>query len=161
MALIPCRWIRQMLAIFLGLNSKGLYQSSGKEKQSRCLVFTFATKREIRHFHIVVVLWLQRNVQKSVMHVQICCFANLNQLLFLPSSLTSPSSLLKLPIVGQQLPTLLDVTCCVSVCTPCCKLLRVVRRSCCAKFETGQSYMQTDATTSNIVGSTMFRVVCT
>ena len=31
------------------------------------------------------------------MHVQGCCFANLNQLLFLPFSLPSPSSLLKLP----------------------------------------------------------------
>ena len=32
-------------------------------------------KREIRHFHVVVVQWRQRNVQKSVMHVQSCCFA--------------------------------------------------------------------------------------
>ena len=40
-----------------------------------------------------------------------------------------------------------------SVCTPCCMLLRVVG-SCCAKFETDQtfSYVQTDATTPNIVG---------
>ena len=35
--------------------------------------------------------------KKNVMHVQSCCFANLNLLLFLPSSLPSPSSLLKLP----------------------------------------------------------------
>ena len=28
------------------------------------------------------MLWRQRNVQKSVMHVQSCCFANLNPLLF-------------------------------------------------------------------------------
>ena len=34
--------------IFLELNSKRLYQSSGKEKESR-LVFTSSTKREIRH----------------------------------------------------------------------------------------------------------------
>ena len=32
--------------IFLDLNSKRLYQSSGKEKESRCLVFTSSTKRE-------------------------------------------------------------------------------------------------------------------
>ena len=31
------------------------------------------TKRENRHFHIVVVQWRQRNVQKSVIHVQSCC----------------------------------------------------------------------------------------
>ena len=55
------------------LNSKGLYRSSGKEKESR-LVFTSSTKRKIRHFHVVVV----QSRQKSVMHVQGCCFANLN-----------------------------------------------------------------------------------
>ena len=35
-------------------------------------------KRENRKFHAVVVQRRQRNVQKSVMHVQSCCFANLN-----------------------------------------------------------------------------------
>ena len=59
--------------IFLELNSKGLYQSSGKEKESRCLVFTFSTKREIRQFHVVVVQ-RRRRTTKSVMHVQSCCF---------------------------------------------------------------------------------------
>ena len=34
--------------IFLELNFKGLYQSSGKEKESRWLVFVSSTKREIR-----------------------------------------------------------------------------------------------------------------
>ena len=33
-------------------------------------------------FRVVVVQRRQRNVQKSVMHVQSCCFANLNLLLF-------------------------------------------------------------------------------
>ena len=68
--------------IFLELNSKRLHQSSGKENGSRCLAFTSSTKREIRHFHVVVVQRRQRNVQKSVMHVQSCCFTNLNLLLF-------------------------------------------------------------------------------
>ena len=45
-------------------------------------MFPSSTKREIRHFHVVVVQRRQRNVQKSVMHVQSCCFANLNLLLF-------------------------------------------------------------------------------
>ena len=76
--------------IFLELNSKRLYQSSGKDKESRCFVFTSSTKREIRHFHVVVVQRRQRNVQKSVMHVQSCCFSDLNLLLFLPFSLSSP-----------------------------------------------------------------------
>ena len=63
--------------IFLELNSERLYQSSGKEKESRCLVRTSSTKRENRHFYVVVVQRRLRHVQKSVMHVQNCCFANL------------------------------------------------------------------------------------
>ena len=56
--------------IFLDLNFKELYQSSRKEKESCCLVFTSSTKRETRHFRVL------RNVPKSVMYVQSCCFAN-------------------------------------------------------------------------------------
>ena len=55
--------------MFLELNPKGLYQSSGKEKESCCLVFTFSTKRDIRHFHVIVSQRQLRNIQKSVMHV--------------------------------------------------------------------------------------------
>ena len=62
----------------LDLNSKNLYQSSGKENESRCRVFTSSTKRQIWHFYVVVMQWRQRNVQNSVMHVQSCCFAKLN-----------------------------------------------------------------------------------
>ena len=40
---------------FLELNSKRLYRSSGNEKESRCLVLTSSTTREIRNFHIVVM----------------------------------------------------------------------------------------------------------
>ena len=54
---------------FLELNSKWLYRSSGKEKESRlsllCLVFTFSTKREISYFHVVVVQWWRRNTAIS------------------------------------------------------------------------------------------------
>ena len=63
-------------------NSKGLHQSSGKEKESCCLLFPPSTKREIRQSHVVVVQRRQRNVQKGVMHVQSCCFACLNLLIF-------------------------------------------------------------------------------
>ena len=79
---IPSRLIRHRLASFLELISKGLFQSSGKEKESCCLVFPSSTKREIRHFNVVFVQRRLRNVQKSVMHVQSCCFADLNLLLF-------------------------------------------------------------------------------
>ena len=43
-------------------------------KFRRCF-FTFYVKREIRHFHIVVVQKRQTEVQKSVMHVHTYCFA--------------------------------------------------------------------------------------
>ena len=62
-----------MLANVLELNFKRLYQSSGKEREGRCLVFTCLTQREIRHFHDVVVQRRKRNLQKRVMHVQSCC----------------------------------------------------------------------------------------
>ena len=41
--------------ISLELNSKGLYQSSGKEKQNCYFLFPSSTKREIRHLHAVVL----------------------------------------------------------------------------------------------------------
>ena len=68
---------------FLELNSKRLYRSSGKEKESPCLVFKSSEKREIGHLHIVVVQWLQLRTwcTKSVMHVKSCCFANLKVML--------------------------------------------------------------------------------
>ena len=78
-ALIPSRLIHQMLANVLELNSKGLHQSSGKEKGSCCLVLPSPTKREIRHFHAVVVQRRLRNVQKSVMHVQRWVYANISR----------------------------------------------------------------------------------
>ena len=84
------------------MNSKRLYESSGKGKESRCLVFTSFTKREIRHFHVKVVQSRERNVPKSVMHVQGCCFANLSKpIAFSTFSLPSPSSLL-VPHIKQQ-----------------------------------------------------------
>ena len=64
------------------LNSIGLYQSSGKEEENCCFVFPSSKKREIRHYHVVVVQRRLRNVQKSVMDVQSCYFANLDLLLF-------------------------------------------------------------------------------
>ena len=66
--------------IFLVLNSKRLFMKF--RKKSFSLVFTSSTKRQIRHFHVVVVQRRQRSVLKSVMHGQCCWFANLNQLLF-------------------------------------------------------------------------------
>ena len=63
--------------IFLKLNSKRQYQSSGKENESRCLAFPSSTKRKIRHFHVAVMQRRRRNVQNSVVHQQSFCFPNL------------------------------------------------------------------------------------
>ena len=54
---------------------RGPYSSLKRERKIRHRLFTSSIKREIRHFHVVVVQWLQRNVQKNVMQVQSCCFA--------------------------------------------------------------------------------------
>ena len=51
--------------MFLEFNSKGLYQSLGKEKKSCCLVFPSSINKEFRNFHVVVVQRRQRNVQKK------------------------------------------------------------------------------------------------
>ena len=56
----------------------------------------------MRKFHVGVAHRRLRNVQKSVMQVRSSCFAYINLLFFLfflPYSLSSPSSLLKLSIV--------------------------------------------------------------
>ena len=78
---------------------KNCIKSSGKEKDSCCLMFLPAIKRQIGYSHVVVVRRRLRNVQKSVMLVQSCCLANLDLLHFCRRfSLLSPSLLLKVPI---------------------------------------------------------------
>ena len=57
----------------LRLNSWEPYPGSEREGKFRRRLCTSSVHREIRHFHVVVVQWRQRNVQKSV---QNCCFAN-------------------------------------------------------------------------------------
>ena len=47
-----------------------------RERKIRRRLFTASIKRGIKHFQVVDVRRGQRNVQKSVMHVQSCCFAN-------------------------------------------------------------------------------------
>ena len=61
---------------------KGCMCEFTKGKKNRFLVFTSSIKREIGKVHVVVVQWPQRNVQKRVMNVQSCFFANRNLLLF-------------------------------------------------------------------------------
>ena len=51
--------------MFLELNAKDCIKSLGKEKESRFFVFMSSAKREIRHFHVVVVQRRQRSGQKK------------------------------------------------------------------------------------------------
>ena len=64
----------------MGLNPKGPYLNLEQEKENFCVAFTYFMKgaREIRKFHVEVVQRRLRNVQKIAMHVQSCCFANIN-----------------------------------------------------------------------------------
>ena len=66
----------------LELNSWKTISEFRMRKKISSRLFTSSIKREIRHFLVVVVQWRQRNVQKSMMHVQSCCFANLNYYFF-------------------------------------------------------------------------------
>ena len=58
--------------ISLDLISWGPHSSLERERKFLRRLFTSSIKREIRHFHVVVVQQRRRNVQKSVMHVQTC-----------------------------------------------------------------------------------------
>ena len=78
--------ICQMLGKFSGVKSERTVSKFRKRKwKLLCYVFTFSFKpvREIRRFHVAVVQRRLRNVQKSVMRVQSCCFANKNLRLFI------------------------------------------------------------------------------
>ena len=97
-ALIPSRSVRQILAFFFfGVEFYITVAKFRKRKRKSLSLFTSSSKREIGYFHVVVVQWWQRNVLKSVMRVQSCCFANLNRFLFFPFSLMSMLSLLNHP----------------------------------------------------------------
>ena len=62
-----------------------------KKEKEIVLLFTSSMKHEIRKFHIAVVRQWQRNVHKSLLLMQSCCFANLNLLLFCHSCCCSLS----------------------------------------------------------------------
>ena len=99
-----------MLANLTGVGFYGTVSKFMKrKKKGSCLAFTSSTKREIAQFHVVVEQRRRGNVQKSVMHVQSCCFVNLNLLLFLPFSWPSPSLLLKLPVNSRDARLLLPL----------------------------------------------------
>ena len=77
------------------------WNSKVQEKKKESLVTTSSTKRAIRQFHVVVGQGRRRSVRKSTckvvtLPIQTYCFLLL--FFFLPFSLPSPVSLLKLPI---------------------------------------------------------------
>ena len=72
------------------------YPSSEWERKFHSSLFTSFIKREIRHFLVVVLQWRQRNVQKSVMDVQSCCFDNPSLLFFWTSRCRRRHRILKL-----------------------------------------------------------------
>ena len=76
-------------AYFIYVNSSNV--------QFQKTVSKFRKRKESRSriFHVVVVQWWQRNVPKSVVHVQSCMFCQYKLIAFMSFSLKSPSSLLK------------------------------------------------------------------
>ena len=75
----------------LELNSKRLFRSSGKEKESRCVVITSSTKREIWYVHVVVVQCRQRNMQTKRAERAKLLFCQSKPIVLLPfSSLLAP-----------------------------------------------------------------------
>ena len=76
--------ICQMLAKFSGVESERTVSMFRKEKKHFRVLFTYSIKRarEIGEIHVAIVQQWLRNVQKSVIHVQICCFANSKPILF-------------------------------------------------------------------------------
>ena len=113
-------------------------------------VFERRTSTGSEPFSLVISLYATVFVLPSVLILKgticpkICSEARLKcaKSLFPVDVRRSKTSLLKLPNVGQQLPTLLNVTCSV-----CLHILSHVVGSCCAKFETGQTF---EPTTPNI-----------
>ena len=76
--------ICQVLANFSRVESERTVFKLRKRKEIFCVVFTYSIRqaREISKFQVAVVQRWQRNVQKSMMHVESCCFVNINLLLF-------------------------------------------------------------------------------
>ena len=85
--------------MFLELNSERAVSKFRKRKESCCLVFPSSTKREFRHFHVVVGQRRQRNVQekRDARANYEAVVLLIKPIDFLSFSLPSTSSLLKLP----------------------------------------------------------------
>ena len=87
--IIPIRPVTQKKGILVGTEEKGRARVQTEMVEFIALSFPYSSKLKVWSFHVVVVQGQQRNVQKSVMHVQSCCF--------LTFSLPSPSQFRKVP----------------------------------------------------------------
>ena len=76
--LIAFLLICQMLTKFSGVKSVRTASKFRKRERKFCV----KRVRKIRKFHLAALQRRLRNIQKRVMHVQSCCFANINLLLF-------------------------------------------------------------------------------
>ena len=75
-AIFPTILLCQMWANTSGVEFlRNIAKFQERNKISSLLVYILHKTREIVHFQVVVVQIRQRNVQKSVMHVQSCCFS--------------------------------------------------------------------------------------
>ena len=94
----------QMLAIFLrSWILKDWLEVQGRRKKVFSCVHTFHTKRENRHFHVVIAQWGQKkNVQKKCDARAKLLLCQSKPVAFLPFSVTLPSSVLKLPNISQR-----------------------------------------------------------
>ena len=82
-AIIPTRLLCKMQANSSGAEFLSAISKFIKSKKIlSLLVYVLHKTWNYRHFHVVVVQWRQRNEQKSVMHVQSCCFALLSYCFF-------------------------------------------------------------------------------
>ena len=73
-----------ILSVLCNLANVGELSQVESGKDNFSVVFTYSIKFAygIRKFHVALVQRRQRNVQKSAMHVQSCCFVNKNLLIF-------------------------------------------------------------------------------
>ena len=91
-----------MLAKFSGVESERTVSKFRKRQRNVLCCVHLLCKAGMWKFHVAVVQWWLKNVQKSVICVQSCCFTNIKLLLFLLFLLLSPSLLPKLPFVVIQ-----------------------------------------------------------
>ena len=83
------------------MNSIRLYRCSGKEKESRFLVFPSSTKREIRHLCVFRAVMVKKCTKKRDACTKLL-FCLYKPIAFLPFSLTLASTLLKLPFIAAD-----------------------------------------------------------